>query len=109
MNATLASPPASGSRPPVTAGGPYVISVLSSADDGTTVHSHVATGESTAALSPWYTRTSKMCSPSGRPLYAFGGRHGENVPPSSEDSYRRPSWFRPSATNSKRALRVSVV
>src|ERR687895_1588851 len=82
--------------------------VFSSADDGTTVHSHVAIGEATDAFSPSNTRTSNVCSPSGRPLYAFGDRHGENSPPSRAHSYR-PFGTVPSAANSKLALRISVV
>ena len=105
--ATVASPPASGSIPPVIGGGPKVICVFRPTDE-TTLHSYVATGESTAASSPSNTRTWNSCGPSGRPLYAFGEKHGENSPPSREHSYRLFGTV-PSASNSKRAERSLVV
>jgi hypothetical protein len=63
---TVASPPASGSRPAVTSGGPWVI-VVSRPVVSMTVHSHVETGASSTAF--WSrTATSNVWGPSGRPL-----------------------------------------
>ena len=83
--ATSASPPASGAMPAVGSGGPVVI-VVSRPVVSMTVHSHVETGASSTAKMSTRTRTSKTCSPSGRPLYALPGRHGWKLPVSSAHS-----------------------
>src|SRR3954451_25429571 len=64
--------------------GPEVIDVsgaVVSAGVVSTVHVRVA-GEASVLPAPSVARTSNLCDPSARPLYAFGDVHAAHAPPS---------------------------